>query len=157
MARQAKKSLTNKQALLARVYARTGSIALAEREAGYHKNGGYRALKMNPEIAAQVSREQMYILRTTGVMVAVAALIDVASDPEERGSSRAAASKIILEYTEGKPDSNVSKALEQMTDAELMEALQAAKARRSELAVEVLEAEATTIDIPAQPGAGALD
>lgn len=149
------RKLLPRQKLLARVYAQTGSVRQAEAAAGYAHQSGYAALR-NPEVLAEVTREQQRKLVGDALPAAVAALVDVVTNPNERGSSRTAAAKVILEYTIGRPDSGVEKALDAMTDAELMEALQEAKSRRASLAREILDVEATTVAAP-QNSSGALD
>lgn len=81
----------------------------------------------------------MYHLRVNGVPVAIKALIDVASNPNERGSSRAQASKIILDQAR-EQSGGTDKSVDQMTADELQAQLDDLRSRRAELAT-VIDAE----------------
>jgi hypothetical protein len=117
---------------LVKAYSQTGSARIAAKEAGMHVNNAYIALR-TPEVQAAVMREQMYILRVEGVPVAIKALIDVASNPKERGSSRAQAAKIILDQAKDQPGGS-DKSIDQMTADEMQAQLDEIRSRRAELA-----------------------
>lgn len=118
--------------------AKTNSAKAAALEANISLQGAYAALR-DPQVQQIVWREQMYHLRVNGVPVAIKALIDVASNPNERGSSRAQAAKIILDQAR-EQSGGTDKSVDQMTADQLQAQLDDLRSRRAELAT-VIDAE----------------
>lgn len=136
--RPRKRVLTPGRQRLAKAMAKTNSPKAAALEANMSLVGAYAALK-SPEVQAAVWREQMYRLRVIGVPVAISALIDVATNPKERGSSRAQAAKIILDQAREQAGTG-DKSIDQMTADEMQAQLDEIRSRRAELAT-VVDAE----------------
>lgn len=132
MAWKKKRKLTPGRERLAKAFSQTGSARIAAQEANMTVQSAYIALR-TPEVQAAVWREQMYILKVQGVPVAVKALIEVASNPLERGSSRAQAAKIIIE--QAREHAGVDgKSIDQMTIDEMDARLAELKAERADAA-----------------------
>lgn len=142
-----KRKLTPRRLKLAKTFAQTGNLALAAREAGMHAASGRVAL-YDPAVQAVVKREQLHILATVGVPVAVKTLIDVASDTKERGSTRVMAADKILSHA---PELITADALEGADLEQLKQIrdeLQASAARHAK----IIDAEVIEVEEP-----GALD
>lgn len=133
-----KRKLTPRRVKLAAAMAKTNSAKAAALEANISLQGAYAALR-DPQVQQIVWREQMYHLRVNGVPVAIKALIDVASNPNERGSSRAQAAKIILDQAR-EQSGGTDKSVDQMTADQLQAQLDDLRSRRAELAT-VIDAE----------------
>lgn len=133
-----KRKLTPRRVKLAAAMARTNSAQAAAIEAKMSLQGAYAALR-SPEVQAIIWREQMHRLRVVGVPVAISALIDVASDPEERGSARAQAAKIIMDQAQEQAGAG-DKSIDQMTIDEMNDRLAELKSARAE-AAKIIDAE----------------
>jgi phage terminase small subunit len=134
-----KRQLTPGRLKLAKAYAQTGNLALAAREAGMHEQSGRVALH-DPGVQAMVKREQLHMLVTVGVPVAVKALVEIAGDVNERGSTRVMASKEILAIAKVSPDAITEEALDGATIAELQALLERTKDHNARHA-QVIDAE----------------
>lgn len=133
-----KRKLTPGRVKLAKAMAKTNSVQAAALEANMSLPGAYAALRAE-NVQQAVWREQMYILKVKGVPVAIAALIDVATNENERGSSRAQAAKIILE--QAREHAGVDgKSIDQMTIDEMDARLAELRAERAD-AAKVIDAE----------------
>jgi hypothetical protein len=124
---------------LAKAYAATGSVKAAAAMADMALPSAYQAMH-DPGVQAVVKREQLHKLVVQGVPVAVKALVDIAGDVNERGSTRVMASKEILAIAKVSPDAITEEALDGATIAELQALLERTKQHNAEHA-KVIDAE----------------
>jgi phage terminase small subunit len=134
-----KTGLTPKRQLLVKAYAKTGDPQIASREAGLTIQAGYRALH-DPGVLTAIKREQLRVLVTDGVPVAVRALIEIAGNPQAKESARVMASKEILSIAKVSPEAITEEALEGATIAELQALLERTKDHNARHA-QVIDAE----------------
>jgi hypothetical protein len=134
-----KRQLTPGRLKLAKAYAAHGSIKVAAQEADMSLPGAYTALH-DPGVQAVIKREQLHQLVVRGVPIAVKALVDIAGDVNERGSTRVMASKEILAIAKVSPDAITEEALDGATIAELQALLERTKQHNAEHA-KVIDAE----------------
>jgi hypothetical protein len=139
MAAKRKKVLTPGRVRLAKAYAATGSVKAAAAMAGMALPSAYPAMH-DPGVQALIKREQLHQLVVRGVPVAVKALVDIAGDPEERGSTRVMASKEILAIAKVSPEAITEEALDGATIAELQALLERTKDHNAKHAM-VIDAE----------------
>lgn len=139
MAAKRKKTLTPGRVRLAKAYAAHGSVKVAASVAEMSVPAAYTAMH-DPGVQAVVKREQLHLLVVKGVPVAVKALVDIAGDVNERGSTRVMASKEILAIAKVSPDAITEEALDGATIAELQALLERTKAHNAEHA-KVIDAE----------------
>ena len=111
-----------------------------------HVQSGRVAL-YDPAVQAMVKREQLHILATVGIPVAVKTLIDVASDTKERGSTRVMAADKILGHA---PELITADALEGADLDQLKAVLDELKAAAAQHA-KIIDAE--VIEVEDEPGA----
>jgi len=143
-----KRKLTPGRLRLAKVYAQTGDLAIASREAGLALSSGRQAL-YDPGVQAVIKREQLHILVTVGVPAAVKALIEIVSDTEERGSTRVQAADKIASLVKLSPEGITDDMMDKATLAELQALFDRQASRNAENA-KIIDAE--VIEEP-----GALD
>lgn len=140
------KALLPRQKLLARAYAATGNVHASEAAAGYRPGSGSAALR-NPEVLAEVVREQQRKMVGDILPTAINTLHEILTDKGAPAGARVSAVKLAVEYTIGRPDSGVEKALDQMTGDEIAALLEETRLRRSELA-RVVDGEAEDVSEP---------
>lgn len=151
MAAKRKRVLTPGRMRLAKAMAIHGNIKAAAQTAEMTVQSAYTAMH-DPGVQAIIKREQLHKLVVEGVPIAVKALVDIAGDDEERGSTRVMAAKEILHIAQVNPEAITEEALDGATIAELQALLERTKAHNAEHAT-IVEAEVVELD----QAAGALD
>jgi hypothetical protein len=134
-----KKQLTPGRLKLAKAYAAHGSIKVAAQAADMSLPAAYTAMH-DPGVQAIIKREQLHKLVVEGVPIAVKALVDIAGDDEERGSTRVMAAKEILHLAQVNPEAITEEALDGATIAELQALLERTKDHNARHA-QVIDAE----------------
>lgn len=94
----------------------------------------------DPGVQAIIKREQLHKLVVEGVPIAVKALVDIAGDEQERGSTRVMAAKEILHLAQVNPEAITEEALDGATIAELQALLERTKQHNADHA-KVIDAE----------------
>jgi hypothetical protein len=122
----------------------------AARRAGYARPdvSAYQAIA-RPEILAAIKREQAAKLIQEGLPIAIATLIELASDGKQPGSVRIQASKVIVDRGLGSDDPAARKDPSEMTREELDRAIEALKRKAADAAKPVLDAELVPAPEPA--------
>jgi hypothetical protein len=125
-------------------------IESAARRAGYAAPRYGREAETRPEILAAIQAAQARRLIEEGLPIAVATLIEIASDARQPPASRIQASKIIVDRGLPVGDPARDKRPEDMSGDELARAIAALQRRASDLARPV---DVVTVE----PGASVLD
>ena len=102
MAAKRKKVLTPGRVRFAKAFAAHGSVKVAAQAAELTVNSGYVAMH-DPGVQALIKREQLHLLITKGVPIAVRSLLQV-SEHGKNESARNQASKEILAIAKMNPD-----------------------------------------------------
>lgn len=126
MAAKRKRQLTPARVRLAKAYAATGSVKAAAAMADMAVASAYPAMH-DPGVQAIIKREQLHKLVVEGVPIAVKALVDIAGDPLQRGSTRVMAADKILTIAKVSPEAITEEALDGATIAELQALLERTK------------------------------
>lgn len=145
MAAKRKKVLTPGRMRLAKAYAAHGSVKIAAQAADMTINAAYTAMH-DPGVQAIIKREQLHVLITEGVPVAVRSLIEIAREGKNE-SARNMASKEILALARMNPEAITEEALDGATIAELQALLERTKAHNAEHA-KVIDAEVIEVEEP---------
>ena len=133
-----KRQLTPGRVKLARAYAATGSVKAAAAMADMALPSAYQAMH-DPGVQEIVKREQLHLLVTVGVPIAVKSLIQVSRDGKNE-SARNMASKHILDLARMNPEAITEDALDGATIAELQALLERTKDHNAKHAM-VIDAE----------------
>lgn len=130
MPRKGKHTLTAKEAIAAETYALTGSYYAAQERAGYKGfSGAYEAIK-RPAVQAEIRRVSQNALDQELLPLAIAAHKRLLTDPKVPAGAVATAVKLAYDRTLGLADPG-GKSPEEMTPAELAEAIERLHAERS--------------------------
>jgi len=130
--------------------ARGDSPQEAARRAGYSSavTTGYQ-VAARPEILAAIKREQAAKLVQEGLPIAIATLIELASDGKQPGSVRIQASKVIVDRGLGSDDPAARKDPSEMTREELDRAIEALKRKAADAAKPIIDVDPAPAPEPA--------
>lgn len=132
--------MTPQERIFTKAYAASGDAATAALKAGYARQDQGYVVARRSGVAEEVRKLALARLTSEALPIAVATLIEVMTDKNQRGSARNMAAKIVIDRTLGEKGGADGKEAHELTGEELARA------------IEDLEREAAARAKPVNPG-----
>lgn len=139
------KRMTRRERIAARVYAATGSVSAAAKQAGYAGHPGASMALSKPHVQAEVARVQLERITTELLPLAVDVHARLLRDERAPAAARVAAVRLAYEYGSRLGLATDDKPIDQLSAAEIAERIERLQAARAERARPIIDADPVAV------------